>query len=400
MHERFAARSTGPSIPGPRGWFLATVALAASTLSYPPFPAHAQQQCGGVERWPVKVGSDSGAVNVALQNPVTLSLHQVVALPRPQLPSDDSTRVAEEMTVYVVQGRLVMFKLESGRTGDQDYHLVVSDDTLDYSRGGSGTVPSPHSLVAEIVRPACIPGRDGAASTQSQFQQELAAVRSAFEQQFPDITGGWNDAEGIPVTIKGVGFFDRPHGQVGRALNGIELHPVLDISFGAGPLGPGGPAAPAVSTLLQNPGLESGSQGWTASTGVISDDEREPARTGNWKAWLGGYGTTHTDSLCQQISVPATAAQATLSFYLHVSTEEQTSTQQYDTLQVQVRDTSDSVLRTLTTYSNLQARPGYRLRTFDLSAQRGQTVRICFRAREDNGSMTSFVLDDFGVTVE
>jgi hypothetical protein len=33
------------------------------------------------------------------------------------------------------------------------------------------------------------------------------------------------------VTVTGVGFFDRIHGQTGVAPNGIELHPVLDIQF-------------------------------------------------------------------------------------------------------------------------------------------------------------------------
>src|SRR5207248_11567901 len=35
----------------------------------------------------------------------------------------------------------------------------------------------------------------------------------------------------LPVQIKGVAFFDFEHGQTGIAPNGIELHPVLDISF-------------------------------------------------------------------------------------------------------------------------------------------------------------------------
>jgi hypothetical protein len=35
----------------------------------------------------------------------------------------------------------------------------------------------------------------------------------------------------VPVTVTGVGFFDRIHGQTGVAPNGIELHPVLDIQF-------------------------------------------------------------------------------------------------------------------------------------------------------------------------
>ena len=33
------------------------------------------------------------------------------------------------------------------------------------------------------------------------------------------------------VRITGVGFFGYIHGQRGVALNGIELHPVLDVEF-------------------------------------------------------------------------------------------------------------------------------------------------------------------------
>jgi hypothetical protein len=32
--------------------------------------------------------------------------------------------------------------------------------------------------------------------------------------------------------VRGVGFFDRIHGQTGIAPNGIELHPILGICFG------------------------------------------------------------------------------------------------------------------------------------------------------------------------
>ena len=35
------------------------------------------------------------------------------------------------------------------------------------------------------------------------------------------------------------------------------------------------------------------------------------------KAWLDGYGTTHTDTLRQSVTIPA-GARATLSFYLHI----------------------------------------------------------------------------------
>ncbi len=356
----------------------------------------AGQPCGGVERWAVKVGADSGAGQVDLANPSTVSMHELAALPRPAIPSDDFTRHADERRVYVLHGHLVKFKRESGRTGDEDYHLVVTDETLQFSPGGHASTPSPHSIVAEIVRPECVVGRHGQVTSPSQFEPQLLAVRQKFHQQFPNISGGWNDAGGIPVVITGVGFFDRAHGQVGRMASGLELHPVLDISFDGGTE----PPVPAITPALANPGFENGEQGWSASKDVITRDSTEPARTGAWKAWLGGYGQVHTDNLYQQITIPAEITSATLTYYLHISTEEQTTTEAFDRLRVQVRDASSSVLQTHATYSNLQAAPGYSLRTLNLTAYRGRTIRIYFQATEDSGSMTSFVLDDFKLAVE
>lgn len=366
--------------------------ILAAILLWALLPGPVGAQCGGVERWPVKVGSDAAASQISL-TPVPIGLHQLIALPRPQLPSDDTTRLSQERTVYAVDGRLIRFKLESGRTGDRDYHLVISDDTLQYSPGGSSTTASPHSFIAEIVDPDCVPGRHGPPTTTSIFATQLAAVRTAFEQRFTTITGGWNEAGGIPVRVTGVGFFDRPHGQVGRAVNGIEIHPVIDITFNVAP-------PPPPTTLLQNGEFENGPQGWTATADVITTDANEPAHDGKWKAWLGGYGTPHTDTLWQQVSLPANATTVTLSFWLHISTEEQTTTEAYDKLRVRLRSATGQFIKTLKTFSNLQAATGFSLQTFDLTAYMGQAVRIELAAEEDNGSMTSFVVDDFAVLVE
>ena len=50
------------------------------------------QTCGGFERWAVKVGSDPGVTSVDFANPVTTSLHNLVNLPRPTVPNDNTTR--------------------------------------------------------------------------------------------------------------------------------------------------------------------------------------------------------------------------------------------------------------------------------------------------------------------
>ncbi|MEV6051115.1 putative Ig domain-containing protein [Streptomyces sp. NPDC052107] len=144
------------------------------------------------------------------------------------------------------------------------------------------------------------------------------------------------------------------------------------------------------SQLLANPGFESGSTGWSASSGVITNDTGEAAHGGSYYAWLDGYGSAHTDTLSQSVTIPA-GCKATLTFYLHVDTAETGSTA-YDKLTVTAGST------TLATYSNLNANSGYAQKTFDLSSLAGQTVTLKFNGVEDSSLQTSFVVDDTALT--
>jgi len=151
---------------------------------------------------------------------------------------------------------------------------------------------------------------------------------------------------------------------------------------------------PAGTELLLNRGFESGAVNWTATAGVINNSTQQTPRSGAWYAWLNGYGVTHTDSLFQQINVPSTANTVTLSFWLKISSAETTTTTVFDRLQVQIRNSSNTVLTTLATYSNLNETTGYTLKTFDVTAFKGQTIRIYFLGTEDSSLATSFVIDD------
>jgi len=153
--------------------------------------------------------------------------------------------------------------------------------------------------------------------------------------------------------------------------------------------------------LLGNVGFENGASNplpWTVSAGVLDNSSFEAAHSGSWKAWLNGYGSAHTDTLLQTVSIPASATQAALSFWLHIDTTETSSTAAYDTLKVQVRNSSGAALATLATYSNLNAAAGYKQVAFDLSAYKNQTIQIYLVGVEDQGLKTSFVVDDFAVT--
>ena len=145
---------------------------------------------------------------------------------------------------------------------------------------------------------------------------------------------------------------------------------------------------------LGNPGFESGATAWSETSGVIGQygSSGEPTHSGTWDAWLDGYGTTHTDTLSQSVTIPSGCA-ATLTFYLHIDTAETTTTTAYDKLTVKAGST------TLATYSNLNHAAGYSQKSFNLSAFAGQTVTLTFSGSEDSSLQTSFVLDDTALTL-
>ncbi len=157
----------------------------------------------------------------------------------------------------------------------------------------------------------------------------------------------------------------------------------------------GGTPPPVGANLLANPGFESGTASWSASTGVITNDTTATPHAGAYYAWLDGYGSAHTDTVSQSVAVPAASA-ATLSYYLKVSSDETTSTAVYDTLKVQV--VSGGTTTTLATYSNLDESAGYVARSVNLSAFTGKTVTVKFLGVEDSSAATSFLVDDTSLT--
>jgi hypothetical protein len=164
----------------------------------------------GVERWSVKVGTDADAALVNAANPVRTTIQAMRALVAPADPPGpplDHRVQPTETTVFVINGVLTQYKLED----DVDYHIVIRD-------------PAGNTMITEIPSPAC----DGSTSP---FDAAVEAVRKKFDARL-SATSSFQTAN-LPVQIKGVGFFDFIHGQTGVAPNGVELHPVLDISFTA-----------------------------------------------------------------------------------------------------------------------------------------------------------------------
>lgn len=202
-----------------------------------------------------------------------------------------------------------------------------------------------------------------------------------------------------PATVTAAIINSATLNHVTSAGTGSPNRLLYSLLTGAPPPTPTPTPPPGGSQLLLNPGFESGNVSWVTTPGVITNSGRPP-RTGSWFAWLDGYGTTHTDSCYQQITIPSTATSATLSFWVRIDTAETTTTTVFDRLQIQIRNSSNAVLATLATYSNLNKNSSYVQRTFDISAYRGQTIRIYFLGTEDSSLQTSFVIDDTAVNVQ
>ncbi|MFE3168056.1 M4 family metallopeptidase [Streptomyces sp. NPDC059224] len=154
----------------------------------------------------------------------------------------------------------------------------------------------------------------------------------------------------------------------------------------------GGGGTCTATQLLGNAGFESGNTTWTATSGVITNDTGQAAHAGSYKAWLDGYGSTHTDTLSQSVTIPSGCTNTTFTFYLHIDTAETTSSTAYDKLTVTAGST------TLATYSNLNKATGYVQKSFSLGSYAGSTVTLKFSGVEDSSLQTSFVVDDTAVT--
>lgn len=157
----------------------------------------------GVERWAVKTGSDPAASQIDLTpRPTTIP-----ALTSLRAPASPTGRVGPtETTTFILRNvTLTAIKMEA----DSDYHMVIQE-------GGA-------SMIAEVPFPGCV--------SSSLYSCFTTHPRAQIDARMT--VGGGPIRMAMTVTIVGVGFWDKQHGQTGVAPNAVELHPVLAMCFGA-----------------------------------------------------------------------------------------------------------------------------------------------------------------------
>lgn len=158
--------------------------------------------------------------------------------------------------------------------------------------------------------------------------------------------------------------------------------------------------AETLVNLLTNPGFEADGTGWLLSNGSYAIVTADAARAhgGSKFAWLGGYDNA-ADTVAQDVTISDRSTQASLQFWYAITTKETSASMAYDSLRLEVLNpVTGARLALLKTYTNLDAAGVWvQSARFDLSAYRGQTVRVQFSATTDGSETTSFLIDDLQV---
>ena len=150
--------------------------------------------------------------------------------------------------------------------------------------------------------------------------------------------------------------------------------------------------------LLGNPGFESGSiSPWTSTSGVLANtDEGVPAQAGSWLAWLDGYGSSHTDTLAQTVTIPSTCVSASFTYWVEVNS---TTTNTNNKLVLEVKNSSGTVLQTIAVATAANNSSHYTEYTTNLGSYIGQKITLEFIGTEVSGGNTSFFEDTNALNV-
>lgn len=148
------------------------------------------------------------------------------------------------------------------------------------------------------------------------------------------------------------------------------------------------------SAGITNGDFEQGRVAWVEQGSQILYNDPARARGSYWMAWLGGYDGG-TDIMYQTVTVPANASSVNLSFWYTIYTNEAPGTP-YDIMTVDVYNSAGTTkLATLGSLSNVNAVTTWtQSPSYNLTAYRGQTVRLVFNATTDASNPTSFYVDD------
>jgi len=150
--------------------------------------------------------------------------------------------------------------------------------------------------------------------------------------------------------------------------------------------------------LITNGGFETGSiSPWTSSAGVLADTaDGVPAQAGSYLAWMDGYGSAHSDTLAQSVTIPSTCVSASFTYWVEVNS---TTTNTSNKLVLDVDNSSGTVLQTIPVATAANNGTKYVEYTSNLASYIGQTITLKFVGTEVSGGNTSFFEDTNALNV-
>jgi hypothetical protein len=153
----------------------------------------------------VKTAADADRSKISTSPVLSTSIASISSRPKPTSYPNNNRIAPVELHVWQITATVTQYKEEA----DSDVHLVLRDS-------------SNRSMIAEIPAPSCV-------SSISRFRTNIASSRSTWMHTFP-LSTSWHYIH-RSVTLRGLGFFDPPHGQTGASTNGVELHPVIHMQL-------------------------------------------------------------------------------------------------------------------------------------------------------------------------
>jgi hypothetical protein len=168
------------------------------------FPCFSPPECGGLERWDVKNLTDEDAKNINFKA-IKITIDSLRKISPGKKIGKGTKRFGIEFQTYEVTCTIREYRNED----DGDYHLVLVD-VNDTSK----------TMIGEIPDPFC------PSVSKSSRVKTFINVRTFFKDSV--VIKKNKTRQGV-YRIKGVAFYDKKHGQLGIAPNGIELHPILYI---------------------------------------------------------------------------------------------------------------------------------------------------------------------------
>jgi len=167
-------------------------------------PSIQEDPCGGKNRWDVKTLTDISARSMSYKK-IGSSIRKLRTIKAPSNITNSLVRQPEEKNLYSITCYITEYKIEE----DGDFHLVLMD-----------TKDSNITMVGEIPDPEC------GVMIDCPKLVDIQTVRNEFYNKYrmpkKRVAPG-------KYQVTGMFFFDKPHGQLGGAPNGAELHPILSI---------------------------------------------------------------------------------------------------------------------------------------------------------------------------